>query len=85
MKTITPVSVWHNGTSVSADTFELYCINNDLDDSAQFYFSLQANGEVLTNGNLTMDGADYTSMNSSSDSKTYCWDWAATRLSLTII
>ncbi len=81
MKTITPVSVWYNGTSVSANKFRLYAIHNDLETKAIFYFELLVNDQPVTNGNLTMTGSDYTSYNSN----TYAWNWAAGELGLVII
>jgi hypothetical protein len=85
MKTITPVSVWYNGTPVNADKFLLRCIFSDLIDSATLYYELRYNDQAVTSGNLEIDGSDYTSYNSSSDSNNYLWNWAATQLGLTII
>jgi hypothetical protein len=85
MKTITPVSIWHNGTVYSADTFRLYCIDNDLLDSAVFYYELKSGTVTTSQGNLAMEGADYLAMNSDSDSNSYAWTWAASQLGLTII
>lgn len=81
MKTITPVSVWYNGSVSSANKFRLYVIHNDLDTKATFYYELLEDDLPVQNGNLTMTGSDYTSYNSN----TYAWNWAATELGLTII
>jgi hypothetical protein len=85
MKTITPVSIWHNGNVLSANQFVLYCVDNNLLDSATFYYRVQSDGVPVDEGNLSMQGATYLSMNSSSDSNTYTWNWAASQLNITII
>jgi hypothetical protein len=85
MKTITPVSAWHNGSIVSANKFLLYCIMNDLDSTLNLYYELRTDTVMVASGNLTLNGTDYPSMNSSTDSAEYCWNWAATELGLTII
>lgn len=90
MKQIQPVSIWYNGTLVNANIFNLYSINDNLINSATFYFALFSGtleelGTKLTEGNLTMDGADYTSYSTSPDSNNFAYNWGATKLNLTII
>ena len=85
MKTITPVSIWHNGSVFSANQFVLYCVDNNLLDSATFCYRLQSDGVPVDEGNLSMGGSTYTSMNTNSDSNNYTWLWAASQLNLTII
>lgn len=81
MKTITPVSIWHNGAQVNADSFILYVSHNNLEDIASFYYELQAGGLPVVHGNLAMTGSDYTNYNGNA----YAWSWAATQLGLVII
>jgi len=90
MKQIQPVSIWYNGTSVNANIFNLYSINDNLSTSATFYFALYSGtldelGTTLAQGNLTMDGFDYEAYSSSPDSNSYAYQWGATQLNLTII
>ena len=74
MKQIQPVSIWYNGQFLNANIFNLYSINDNLSTSATFYFALFSGtidelGTKLAEGNLTMDGADYTNYSTSPDSK----------------
>jgi hypothetical protein len=90
MKQIQPVSIWYNGNLVNANIFNLYSINDNLTNSATFYFALFSGtleelGIKLTEGNLIMDGADYTTYSTSPDSNSFAYNWGATKLNLTII
>jgi hypothetical protein len=90
MKQIQPVAIWYNGQLVNANIFMFYSINDNLITSATFYFGLFSGtmeelGIKLAEGNLTMDGADYTNYSSSPDSNVYAFNWGATKLNLTII
>ena len=90
MKQIQPVSIWYNGTLVNANIFNLYSINDNLTNSATFYFALFSGtleelGTKLSEGNLTMDGADYTTYSTIPDSNSFAYNWGATKLNLTII
>ena len=40
MKTIAPVTIWFNGKNYTATIFSLNCINDNLKDSAIFYYQL---------------------------------------------
>jgi hypothetical protein len=80
-KTISPVSVWHNGQTVSATKLYLKCIDDDLDSQASYYWEIRSVTDViLGTGNLTMSGTDYTNRTGN----TYTWNWAASQLSLTL-
>jgi len=82
MKTITPVSIWYNGSVVNATQLKLYSIYNDLETEADFYYELLMDDDVpVQRGNLKMTGTTYASYNGN----TYAWNWAATQLGLTII
>lgn len=90
MKQIQPVSIWYNGSLVNANIFNLYSINDNLSTSATFYFALFSGtldelGTKLAEGNLVMDGADYTNYSTSPDSNSFAYNWGATKLNLTII
>ena len=90
MKQIQPVSIWYNGSFINANIFNLYIISDNLTDSATFYYgllsgTLQELGTTLAQGNLVMDGFDYEAFTTSPDSNAYAYQWAATKLNLTII
>jgi hypothetical protein len=90
MKQIQPVSIWYNGQFLNANIFNLYSINDNLTNSATFYFALFSGtleelGSKLAEGNLTMDGADYTNYSTNPDSNSFAYNWGATKLNLTII
>jgi len=83
MKIILPISIWYNGKNYTATIFSLNCINDNLKDSAIFYYQLlDANLLQLTQGNLTMALPDYTTDWTTNDA---AYNWAATQLGLTII
>ena len=86
MKTISPVSIWDNGTVQEAKILNAYAVNVTLNTSATFYYQLFAENENLTQGpqlaqgNLTMTGDAYEQWEIDS----YAWDWVAQQLNLTI-
>jgi len=82
MKTIAPVTIWFNGLNYIGTIFSLNCINDNLKDSAIFYYQLlDVNLLVLSQGNLTMGLPDYTTDWVTNDA---AYNWAATQLNLTI-
>jgi len=82
MKTIQPVSIWFNGKIDTATFFNLTCINDNLFDSAIFYYELKDAAFItIANGNLTMTLPDYTT-DWTTNSAAYLW--AATALNLVI-
>ena len=82
MKTIQPVSIWVNGKTDSATIFSLTCINDNLLNSATFYFQLlDATLLSIASGNLTMIEPDYTADWTTNNA---AYLWAATQLGLTI-
>jgi hypothetical protein len=82
MKTIQPVTSWINGQSVQAVILYAYVINDNLQTSASFFFTLLDDQQQnVTMGNLTMEGDAYTAY----DSNEYAYNWVASQLNLTII
>jgi len=82
MKTIQPVSIWYNGKTDTATIFSLTCINDNLKDSATFYYQLlDASLVTIAQGNLTMGLPDYTTDWTTNDA---AYNWAATQLNLVI-
>lgn len=86
MKQIQPISIWYNGQIVQATIFNMTSISDNLVDSATFYWQLfDATNTQLSQGNLTMGSADYTTYSSSPDSNSYAYQWGATQLNLTLV
>ena len=86
MKTISPVSIWDNGTVQQAKIINSYAVNVTLNTSATFWYGLFTEtvdgnvGSQVAQGNLTMTGEAYTDWSQDS----YAWDWIAEQLNLTI-
>jgi hypothetical protein len=85
MKTITPISIWDNGTVQEASILNTYAVNVQLDNSATFWWGLfsTVDGQIanqLSQGNLSMSGEAYTEWTIDS----YAWDYIAEQLNLTI-
>jgi hypothetical protein len=81
MKTIQPISIWQNGENVEATILNAYVVNDNLSNSATFYYSLLNNNlNSLNQGNLTMTGDDYLKY----ETNLYAYDWVAAQLKLTI-
>jgi hypothetical protein len=82
MKTITPISIWDNGTVQEATVLNTYAINDNLSTSATFYYTLLSESmQQLAQGNLTMSGDYYDAW----ENNDYAYDWVAGQLNLTII
>jgi len=86
MKQIQPFSLWVNGQQVTATLFNLIIINDNLLNSATFYWQLlDADSIKLQDGNLTMDAADYAIWNSTQDVNQAAYQWAASKLNITLV
>jgi len=85
MKQIQPLVLWVNGQQVTATVFNLIIINDNLLNSATFYWQLLDSAEVkLADGNLTMVEPQYDQWGTSSDVNQWAYEWAATQLNLTL-
>ena len=93
MKPIEPVSIWKNGESQEANLLNAYIVNDNLQSSCSFYYSLCASGEgteamplviwqTLADGNLTMDGEIYLAWDGDNN---YAFTYIAKKLNLTLI
>ena len=93
MKQINPVTIWKNGESHEANLLNAYIINDNLQSSCSFYYSLCASGEgteamplvigqSLADGNITMDGENYLAWDGDND---YAFTYIAEKLNLTLI
>jgi hypothetical protein len=85
MKQIQPFTLWVNGQEVTATLFNLIIINDNLTNSATFYWQLlDADAVKLQDGNLTMGEPDYNVWGASADINLAAYQWAATKLNLTL-
>jgi hypothetical protein len=93
MKKIQPVSAWKNGEQLEANLLNAYIINDNLQSSCSFYYSLCASGEgteamplvigqTLAEGNVIMDGENYLSWDGDND---FAFTYIAEKLNLTLI
>jgi hypothetical protein len=85
MKQILPLTLWVNGQQVTATAFNLIIINDNLTNSATFYWQLLDSAEVkLQDGNLTMGEPTYDQWGTQSDVNEWAYEWAATQLNITL-
>lgn len=85
MKQINPVAMWVNGKNVNAIFINLYSVNDNLNNSATFYYALlSAENESLANGNLTISGDDYIVWGNAQDINLAAFQWAASQLNITL-
>ena len=93
MKKIEPVTIWKNGESQEANLLNAIIINDNLQSSCSFYYSLCASGEgteamplvigqTLAEGNITMDGKNYLAWDGDNN---YAFTYIAEKLNLTLI
>jgi hypothetical protein len=93
MKQIESVTIWKNGESQKANLLNAYIINDNLQSSCYFYYSLCGSGEgteamplvigqTLAEGNITMDGENYLAWDGDND---YAYSYIAEKLNLTLI
>ena len=93
MKPIQPITIWKNGESQEANLLNAFIINDNLQSSCTFYYSLNASGEgtealplvigqTLAEGNITMSGQDYLNWDNSNEA---AYVYIAEKLNLTLI
>ena len=93
MKAIQPITIWKNGESQEANLLNAYIINDNLQSSCSFYYSLCSSGEgteamplvvgqTLAEGNVTMYGEDYLDWDNSNEA---AYVYIAEKLNLTLI
>jgi hypothetical protein len=93
MKRIEPITAWKNGEQLEANLLNSYIINDNLESSCSFYYSLNTSGDgteamplvlgqVVAEGNITMSGEDYIDWDNSNES---AYAYIAEKLNLTLI
>ena len=86
MKQIQPFQIWVNGQEVTATLFNLIIINDNLLNSATFYWQLlDADAVKLQDGNLTIGEPDYDVWGASADVNQAAYEWAASKLNITLV
>lgn len=86
MKQIQPKQVYYNGVELNATLFNLQIINDNLFNSAIFYWQLfDESNTPLTSGNLTIGEPDYDVWGASADINLSAYQWAATKLNLILV
>jgi hypothetical protein len=88
MKAIEPVQIWANGSVQTGNFINAYIINDNLKDTAQFYwaiFTSDIEPVQLSQGNLILTGEDYLLWDTSNDINQAAYDWICFQLGLTLI
>lgn len=94
MAKITPVPVWFKGEQHNANVFTLYSTGDNLLDSATFRYQLieeiiispeEQSSQTLLMGELSINGADYELWDAEIDANAWIYNWAASKLNLTIV
>jgi hypothetical protein len=87
MRDIEPITIWKSGESKVANTLDAYIVNDNLQSMCIFYWCVlytdeDTKGEVLEQGNVTLDGELYQNWDGSNDS---AFAFIANQLNLTLI
>lgn len=94
MAQIQPITLWIQGTTKTANVFDLNIVSDDLATRASLYYRLGSEtapieGEPQTvwlqDGNLTITGQDYQQWDADPSANEWIYNWAALQLNLTII
>ena len=94
MAQIQPISTWYQGSEHQANVFSLYSTGDNLIDSATFQYQLieeiiispeDISSQTLLMGELSINGADYQTWDAEVDANQWIYNWAASKLNLTII
>lgn len=80
MKTIQPIVIWSLGQVKQGTLLNSYVVSDNLKDGATFYFSINSDSEVLSQGNLVMSGDEYQGW----ETNEYAWNWVAGKLGVVI-
>jgi len=88
MKQIQSIQIWVNGQEQTGNWINAYIINDNLKDSATFYwaiFTAETDGTQLSQGNLTIVEPDYSVWDSTADINLASYQWICDQLGLTLI
>jgi uncharacterized protein YhfF len=93
MRKIEAVQAWKNGEQLEANLLNAIIINDNLQSSCSFYYSLNAGGEgteamplvtgqVVAEGNITMEGENYLAWDGDNN---FAFTYIAEKLNLTLV
>jgi flagellar basal body L-ring protein FlgH len=94
---IQSVMVWQNGQQKEANSFVMRIVNDNLETSCNFYYEMQNVEEVVTDtqtttiidvltfGNLTLQGEEYQTWDADPSANAWAYNWAAGQLNLVLI
>jgi len=88
MKQIQPIQIWVNGQEQTGNWINAYIINDNLKDSATFFwaiFTAETDGTQLSQGNLNIVEPDYSVWDSTADINQSAYEWICNQLGLTLI
>lgn len=94
MQHIQPVTLWIQGTTKTANIYDLSIVNDDLSTRASLYYRLgfetvPDEGDPQTvwlqDGNLTITGEDYQQWDADPSANEWIYNWSANQLNLVII
>ena len=94
MANIQPIKTWFQGEEHQVNVFSLYSIGDNLIDSATFQYQLieeiiisteDIKSQTLITGQIAINGADYAQWDAEIDANSWIYNWAASKLNLTII
>ncbi len=88
MKQIQPIQIWVNGQEQTGNFINAYIINDNLQDSATFYwaiFTADIHGTQLSQGNLTISEPNYSIWDATADINEAAYQWICSQLGLTLI
>ncbi len=89
--------VWQNGQQKEANSFVMRIVNDNLETSCNFYYEMQNVEEVVTDtqtttiidvltfGNLTLQGEEYQTWDADPSANAWAYNWAAGQLNLVLI
>ena len=96
---IQAISSWQNGQEKLGTEFNLRIINDNLLDSASFYYNICSEevshtenvkiittyAQQLVDGNLSISGQDYQDWGKATDINLWAYEWAAAKLNLVLV
>lgn len=89
MREIHPISIWYNGQIKEANNLELSIISDNLLNAGIFYYRLlnvdNENIIQLADGNINIDGADYSNWGSTGDTNAEAYQFCANKLGLILV
>jgi len=97
MRAIEPVSIWISGQNKIANAFSLKIVDDNLKDQCVFYYALTSEylqlaesnisetSELLSQGNLLINGQDYINWDLSTEANQWAYEWAALQINLVLL